>query len=402
MSDSYFNHRRVAKELRQHRNINVRLTGFAIVFFVTLFLCEMVSRYFVSKNFNTPFWKPSTIIFNYYPELLSLPSRLDTSKINILILGGSAITDTLCHISQNLKREFGVQSDQVNIYNLARFAHTTLDTKIKFDHCENLGFDYVLPYDGINDTRSNNCPDNIFDKDYSHIQFYSQVNVFQRHPEIKYFVLPFVIDYYWNEFKIKAGYKKLIPQEYIVVNWKLIGSDTISEANSSKENIRAIRAFVDKNKDQIFGSDLLKVDSAWWSEGRNIKSKQSFRSNLEFVYQTKPQKTNLVMTDYAWYQPLDYTLLKFLNQKLDYAEQRWPTELYGKAENVCSGVTVHNKIIDSMVLEHPDIIYFNFNDSIPHTGYYFNDICHLADSGQILLSHILAQKIIQTDKRLQY
>ena len=106
------------------------------------------------------------------------------------------------------------------------------------------------------------------------------------------------------------------------------------------------------------------------------------------------------MTDYAWYQPTDYTLQKFLYQKLDYAEQRWPTEMYGKAENVCKGLKAHNLIIDSLVIDHSDIIYFNFNDSIPHTATYFNDICHLTDSGQILLSHILAQKIIQSDKRL--
>ena len=360
----------------------------------------MVSRHFVSKEFNTPFWDPSRIIYTYYPELLSLPAKLDTTKINILILGGSAITDTLCHISENLMRELDTQSKQINIYNLAQFAHTTLDTKIKFDHCKSLGFDYVMTYDGINDTRANNCPDNVFSKDYSHIQFYSQVNIYERHPEIEYFALPFVIDYYWNEFKIKAGYKKIIPQEYIVVNWKLIGTDTTTEASTGKENIRAMREFIDKNQGKIMGSDLIAVDSAWWSEGKNIKSIRSFKSNIEFVYAARPLKTKLIMTDYAWYQPTDYTLQKFLYQKLDYAEQRWPTEMYGKAENVCKGLKAHNLIIDSLVIDHSDIIYFNFNDSIPHTATYFNDICHLTDSGQILLSHILAQKIIQSDKRL--
>jgi hypothetical protein len=386
--------------LTEQRNIKVRLTGVAIIFFVTIFFCEMVSRYFACKDFNTPFWDPSRIIYAYYPELLSLPPKLDTSKVNILILGGSAITDTLCHISKNLEKDFGSQSKHVNIYNLAQFAHTTLDTKIKFDHCKDLGFDYVFTYDGINDTRANNCPDNVFSKDYSHIQFYSQVNIYERHPEINYFTLPFVIDYYWNEFKIKAGYKKIIPQEYVVVNWKLIGTDTTTEASTGKENIRAMREFIDKNQDKIFGSNLIKVDSAWWSEGKNVKSAQTFKNNLEHIYAAKPSQTKLILTEYAWYQPAGYTLKNFLYQKLDYAEQRWPTELYGKAENVCKGLRVHNKIIDSASIGHPDIIYFNFNDSIPHTGDYFNDICHLADSGQILLSHILAHKIIQTDKRL--
>jgi hypothetical protein len=365
----------------------------ALIFFITISLSEIASRWLISRNFNTPIWQPSDIIYTFYPELLSLPHNLRTDKINILILGGSAITDTLCHTSKNVERELTDMGMRVKVYNLARFAHTTFDSKVKFKHCGQLGFDYVFVYNGINDTRANNCPANIFMDDYSHIHFYSQVNIFERHSELKYFILPFVLDYYWNELKIKAGWKKTIPKEYFVMNPKLTGIDPLTKTNATDENTKSIKKFLLEHRDKVLGSDRMEVDSSWWEEGRNIKSVKSFRNNLMYIYDNKPNKTKLILTDYAWYQPDDYSLQKFLYGKMDYAEQRWPTEIYGKSENVAKGITKHNKIIESITQTNTDILYFNFNDSIPHTGTYFNDICHLADSGQLLLSHILSREI---------
>jgi len=366
-----------------------------LVLIITLALCEVVSRYFIHVKFNAPIWQSSRIIYAFYPELQLLPDSLNKGKINILILGGSAVTDTLSHISRNVTKELNRHGLEVDIFNLSQFAHTSFDSRIKFKHCKGLNFNYVFVYDGINDTRANNCPENIFREDYSHIHFYSQVNIFERHPEIKYFTLPFVLDYCWNELKIKLGWKKTIPKEYFVVNEKLIGSDSMIAAHNNKENLGAIKAFINKNRDKVIGSDLMIIDSLWWAEGVNIKSAKSFRNNLLYIYRVKCSETKLILTEYAWYQPLDYSLKKFLYTKMDYAQQRWPTELFGDPQNVIKGINCHNRIIDSIVREHPDIVHFNLNDSIPHNGNYFDDICHLADSGQVLLGTILSKEIIQ-------
>lgn len=370
-----------------------QMRSFFLIAIITLTICELISRFFVSRVFHCPYWQSSAAIHAFYPELLSLPARLEKDKINILILGGSAITDTLCHTSKNVAKGLMEKGIAANVYNLAQFAHNTQDARVKFRHCKDLGFDYVFVYNAINDTRTNNCPDNIFRRDYSHILFYSQVNILERHPEMGYVTLPFVLDYCWNELAIKAHIKQVIPKEYFVINPKLMGINSKEQIDSGAENIKAINKFFASNQDKIVGTDLVQVDSLWWSEGSKIKSANSFRANIENIYSSKPKSTTLILTDYAWYQCADYSLHKFLYDTLDYAEQRWPTEIYGRPDNVVKGIKTHNRIIDSLVNKYQDILYFNFNDSIPHNKNYFNDICHLADSGQILVSNILVNKI---------
>jgi hypothetical protein len=364
-----------------------------LIFLITVALCECVSRYFIKRDFGTPFWHPSKIIYTFYPELLSLPAQLDSGSINLLILGGSAITDTLCHTSENIKRELANSGKPINVFNLAQFAHTTFDSRVKFSYCKKMNFDYVFVYDGINDTRANNCPAAVFCDNYSHIHFYSQVNIFERHPEINFFTLPFLLDYYWNEWKIKTGRKKTIPKEYFVMNEKMMDLTAIIQADTPGTEGYNARQIIKQHQDKVMGSNLVRVDSLWWEEGAKVKSAKSFRNNLTNIYQSKKPKTKLILTSYAWYQPEDYTLHRFLYEKMDYAEQRWPTEQYGKPEHVANGIKTHNKIIDSIASQHPEIIYFSFNDSVLHSGIYFNDICHLADSGQLLLGRILANRI---------
>ena len=172
-----------------------------------------------------------------------------------------------------------------------------------------------------------------------------------------------------------------------------MGINSKEQIDTGAENIKAINRFFAANQDKIVGTDLVQIDSLWWSEGSKIKSANSFRSNIEKIYSSKPPKTTLILTDYAWYQCADYSLHKFLYDTLDYAEQRWPTEIYGRPDNVVKGIKTHNSIIDSLVKKQADILYFNFNDSIPHNKNYFNDICHLADSGQTLVADMLVNTI---------
>ncbi len=384
------------------QNMNRAARKFLIAFIITVLVCECISRYHIYNSFQTNFFRPGRVIYSFYPELLPLPGRLDSSQINILILGGSAVAENFCQLKKRIENEKEISGRKVHVFNLARIAHNSFDSKIKFKYLKHLGFDYVFVYDGINDTRTNNCPDDVFKEDYSHIHFYSQVNIFERHSEINYFTLPFLLDYYWNELKIKTGWKKIIPKEYLVMNEKIMPPELVAQADTPGTEGFKARKIIKRYQDKIMykyggnehdGFVFVTVDTLWWREGKKIKSAKSFNNNLFYIYQTKPATTKLILTEYAWYQPEGYSLTKFLYEKMDYSEQHFPTEMYGKPEYVVQGLVTHNKIIDSFAKSNTDIVYFNFNDSIPHNGIYFNDICHLADSGQALLSSLIINKI---------
>lgn len=369
---------------------------------ITLLLCEVVSRLFISHHFRIPFWQPQRIIYSFYPELENLPTQLNSAQINVLILGGSAVSEAFTDIAACVTRQLKSENKTIAVYNLAQIAHTSFDSRVKFKHCGHLGFNYVFVYDNINDTRLNNCPSSVFKSDYSHVHFYSQIVIFEKHAELRFFTLPFLVDFYWNELKIKTGLKKIIPREYFVMNEKLLPPSQQLGADTANKELLKAKQLIDTYHDRIMYKDksaaFTNVDSLWWHEGATVKTTGSLYNNLLFIYNTKPASSTLILCDYAWYNAPNYSLHKFLYDTLDYREQRFPTEIYGQPDNVVKGLKKHNAIIDSIARAHHDIVYFNFNDSIPHNAGYFNDICHLTDSGQALLCTLLVQNIADIRK----
>lgn len=339
-----------------------------ILLLILVIAIEIISRLFISISFNTPFLTPQNIIYFYYPELKKLNTySYDENKINLLVLGGSVVYDgkvdvilngdsihsTFCNIPQLL------DNNQFNTLSLAMPAHNSLDSRYKYEFIKDRKFDYVFVYHGINDVRANNVNQSNFDELYRHIEFYDDIAIFFRHPEIKYFSAFFVID--WLAHQVLKNRKKYIPKEFYYA------------LQNQKE------------------PEFLK-------EGTEIKTKETFKSNFSSIIKLAQNKgEKVVMSTYAWYLDENYSLQMFRNKELDYDEQIWPTELYGLPSNVSKGLGFHNGIVKDLMESklYNNLLFIDIEKAIPKNEYFFNDICHLNFKGCTLLSALLQQAILK-------
>ena len=209
-----------------------------------------------------------------------------------------------------------------------------------------------------------------------------------------YFALPYFIDRTWQRIKQKLGWQHFIPKEYFVLNERLVDKELTEQKDSVNSPGWRLYNELAKNKDKVVGVPIQDVNSQWISDGSDIKSAVPFRQNYEaLVAIANKMKARLILSTYAYYLPVDYSLEKFLYQKLDYTEQRWPVEIYGLPNNVVKGLNATNEIIRKLHTVNPALLYFDFENAIPHNGQYFNDICHLTSMGCSLLTDSLAVKI---------
>jgi hypothetical protein len=386
--------------MNKRQLIKVILVNLAVTIFLSEIGCRIIGSFFL---FQIPFLRQDFVILSYspdlYPFVLHEIPLIDTNEIRVLILGGSAVTNTLCQLEERLNE--GLYEKDVNIkfkiFNLSRFAHNTLDSRIKMEYLSGYHFDYIFVYDGINDTRANNCPAEVFKKDYSHIQFYNELQTIRRHPEIKYFSLPFYVDWVWQRLRMKTGMQQIISREYFVLDESLLDADVLSQKDSVGGAAWQLINTIEKNHGEIVGlgsSAMKKINQEWFAEGREIKSAESFRENYTAIIQgAEKMRATLIFSSYAHYLPADYSLANFLNKKLDYKEQRWPAEIYGNPANVAKGINVYNEIIKELVRQNQQIIFIDFAKAIPHNKEYFNDICHLTENGCQLLADSLVKAI---------
>ena len=115
-----------------------------------------------------------TVWEGFYPELYrsgAMKAQLapDPGHYSVLLLGASVLEQTAPRLEQQLRHELG---DRLRLYNLARAAHTSRDSFLKFSHLANRHFDLVIFYHAINDSRMNRCADDAFREDYTHVSFY--------------------------------------------------------------------------------------------------------------------------------------------------------------------------------------------------------------------------------------
>ncbi len=338
----------------------------AIVIVTVLFLCvEISSRIFFAISWNIPFFKMDKLIWHFYPELKQLEKEYKPShdKINVLVFGGSAVNPKVyCDLTKQLPQSLQQVLDsnlRVQVYSLAENGHTSLDSKNKLREIQHLHFDYIFYYHGINDSRANNIPDDYFDIDYNHFAYYKLVNILNSHPEKKIIVTPFAIHFIYNQVLQKVHPKPQVPPFYIVLG------DVIA-------------------------------DSLYWDFGSKIKTQKSFQKNINYIFDNVKSAGNskLIIFTYAYYHPDNYSLQSFAKKELDYAEQKWPTEIYGQADNVVKAIRSHNEILSGFK-NRPEVLWYDFNANIPKNSLYFNDICHLTDKGCNLMSMTLATLIAE-------
>ena len=319
----------------------IKRFGFALLYLLTILLSlELASRLFWTIHHGVSFLSPN-LLYAFYPELEPVHSPSDDDPedaIDILLLGGSVFHEDFSTVPSMLQRRLEAKTGRpVRIRNLARAAHTSRDSYLKYELLKDRKFDLVLFYHGINQARANNSPPAVFRDDYSHYSWYANIQRLQAHRESRYLVLPYTLVYLGSAVSERIGLTRHVPIQ----------------------NPRA----------------------EWLVYGREVKTERSFRMNLEQILERAEERDEpvLLMT-FATYVPSDYTHGRFIRKELDYAWHSLPIELWGVPTQVQDAVKKHNAVVEQLAREH-GTLFVDQDHLIPKTRTYFNDICHLTPRG---------------------
>jgi hypothetical protein len=319
----------------------VKRFGFVLLYLLTILLSlELASRLFWTIHHGVSFLSPN-LLYAFYPELESVRSPSDDDPedaIDILLLGGSVFQEGFSTVPSVLQRRLEAKTGRpVRMRNLARAAHTSRDSYLKYELLKDRKFDLILFYHGINEARANNSPPAVFRDDYSHYSWYENIERLQAHRESRYLVLPYTLAYLWSAVSERIGLTRHVP-------------------------IQDPRA-------------------EWLVHGRQVKTERSFRMNLERILERAEERDEpvLLMT-FATHVPPDYTHGRFIRKELDYAWHSLPIELWGVPAQVQDAVLKHNAVVEQLAREH-GTLFVDQDKLIPKTRTYFNDVCHLTPRG---------------------
>lgn len=348
--------------------------------FVLFLLClfELAFRGYWANTHGLPFWQPEELIFEYYPELKEFRNRYlpEQEGMKILVLGGSvvysdsillqqgdhAFFEKFCDLQTTLPlalKEKGLDRPAF-VYSLAQPAHNSLDSWYKLQLLDDFYFDFVIWYHGINDNRTNNCTQRIFQSDYRHIAFYNELGVYFRHPEKKWIVTPYTLDWLCQRMR-----QALFPDLYIP-------------------------------KEFLFDKMAKSFNQTGYEFGSDIKSAKPFRKNLNSVVDyCAERKIQVIVPTFATHFPEDYSLQRFKDKSLDYDAQIFPAELYGAPENLKKGVTIHNQIIWETAQKKENILVVPLAETLPPGKEFYDDPCHLSDGGCKAMTEMVTNTLLK-------
>jgi len=318
-------------------------------------MLEIAIRTALSFKYDCPFLTPRDILYTYYyPEVKSVlkayPEK-EPNSFRVLLLGASVLLPGFGTIEAELKNKLrkAYPSKKITIFNVAAPAHTSLDSRFKYQLLSSHHFDAVIFYHGINETRANNCPPKVFRSDYTHYAFYQETHLLMRHPEMNYLALPYFLELVFLKISNKLNHDRLV----------------------------SIQA----------------PQPDWLQYGKTFKTGPAFANNIQVIINlAKRKKEKLLLLGYAYYVPFNYSLPAFLSKTLDYQTHDSPIELWGLPLQVANGVEGHNQVLRSLVQNNSEVIYYDMNAIIPKNKYYFNDICHLTNRG----CDLFAKKVVLT------
>ncbi|MBZ0217185.1 MAG: hypothetical protein K8F25_11565 [Fimbriimonadaceae bacterium] len=321
----------VMEALMTNKNTNSRTARIVkiLAYLVFLLVCtEIGVRIYWMVNLGYFFIDGRNAIYNYQ-ELLHETGVFD-AEINdgdgfydVLILGGSVVSKDFGNIGTYLKSELDKTGKNTRIWNGAEAAHTSRDSWEKYRNLKDKNFDLVIIYHAVNESRFNNVPSDSFKNDYSHVSWYQQINSFNKHWEVSFFMLPFTID-------------------KILIRLKVLNNEYIGRHDGLNELSQ-------------YGND--------------IKSAVPFRNYMSLIAQEAGHRgEKLVFVTYSLFVPLEANT--WLN-----------TELFGLPENILSAVTTHNEITRAIAHDSPHVDIVEMASNIPSTRQHFIDAVHLTDLG---------------------
>lgn len=307
-----------------------------------LLLVETASRLYWTLGRGVPFFDMSAIVYSFYPELVfaeGQPIRRDDRPVNVLLLGGSVVNDHYGNIGLVLEERLTrILRRPVLVHNLSRRSLTSLDSLYKYQHLEGQEFDLVIFYHGINETRANNCPPEVYRDDYSHFLWYESVNGFYAHPEVAWLVFPFTFEYAWTNASDRWGL-----------------STHISRGRPRED---------------------------WYQYGGDVKSAASFLRNLSALLALAGKRGDpVLLMSFAYYIAPGYSEDAFRRLALDYSRHGFPIELWGRPEHVAAALDAQNAGVERLAASLPYTLFVDQNRLIPKTGDNFNDVCHLTGKG---------------------
>ncbi|MFI5218185.1 MAG: hypothetical protein ACHQNT_01765 [Bacteroidia bacterium] len=241
------------------------------------------------------------------------------------------------------------------IFNLSTAGHTSMDSYFKYEFLKDKKFDLVLFYSGINESRANNCPTDVFKNDFSHYVWYKQLHALRRHKEICFTALPYTLEYCLIYLDDYFGFSKNI---------------------------------------SLYG-----INKEWMDYGSVLKAQTTYKENLSGIIDlSKKKNEKLLLMTLAYYLPANYSLEKFKSKSLDYSNHGSPVEIWGKPENVVAGIEMHNRIVKQLAVTNAgNVLFIDMETKLPKGKKYFNDICHFTHTG----SEKFADEVMGVIKELQ-
>jgi len=266
----------------------------------------------------------------YYGELkqsgdYDAESSLDDESFDVLLLGASVLEQVANELETRLHERLG---GNVRVFNLARSAHTSRDSFLKYKQLTSQQFDVVVMYHGINDTRMNCCPQSEFKDDYTHCYWY-------------------------------RGMKRRV------------AAGRLSLAGLIQDDMQSLIPLGEPEPESL---DL----------GRTIKTGPAFRANLEgVVHGAKDSAQPVLMMTFAYHVPGNYSRTQFEAGRLDYGpgKHQLPIELWGRPDNVARTIDVHNGIVDELASKNDHVVLVDQHSLMPKDGEHFSDPCHLTEAG---------------------
>ena len=319
---------------------------------LSILAAELTTRVFWRVCCGIPLLKPDQILYAYYPELQttgdlpgSLPSvnpRLPAHGdgfYDILFLGGSVLHKDWSSVEMELREQLAYLGQRnVRVFNLAVPAHTSRDSLLKYAALGEARFDLVIFYHGINESRANNAPPEIFREDYGHYSWYENVNALAPYHGTAVFALPYTLRYLTNNIRHILQKNQYISTYSVPKQWIQYGQTSRSAA-SLQHNLSALLELAEKRGDQI-----------------------------------------LLMT-FATYSPENYSRHAFDQKQLGYGLHRSPIEWWGQREHVLATVAVHNEIVRRTAAQHKNVLFVDQASLMEGNARYFNDVCHLTALG---------------------
>ncbi len=331
-------------------------------------LLEIGSRAYWAIKYDMPVFPTVDDFYGrFYPELEAsgvqeTQVRQDDQTVDVLLLGGSVLAGFDLSASDEFADRLSQQTGRpVKVYSLARPALSSRDSLIKYERLlRDDGFDVVVFYHGINETRMNNAPPKMFKDDYTHAGWYKQIERLEAYRGCLWaFTLPYTAEY------------------------------TFIHALAGQEG----SPYIPRRR----------PDETLLEYGSDIKSAKPFEHNILRILEIARRRghAQVVLPTFAYHIADGYSLEAFQAGTLDYDDSidpkhLSPIETWGKVDNVRKGMDVHNEVIRRIAASpewSEQLIYVDVAERMPDDGKLFHDVCHFNDAGKARLIELLVPAI---------